>query len=347
MATKSELKKKRKEAIKEIPYQNVYVDGVIETRQGCFTKTYIVNNDIMKIFDMIGEIYNSQDENLMQKVDSQLTYFQSKYYLTLGIDKPTYEEAVEAFKTIDGTSYLQPMSLVERLSLLHTMYQNDDNFVERFVECSYYKKDTKASLNPFSPNYPVVDKLKNFKRNKKISKDLIIPMMMKASSTEMEFESNYIRFFYLKNMPRYITKEFFTNIENIQDTFFSLHFRPTNQQKLVQFVEDKYDGVKDLKESELVQKQFFENAKTELLRSAKRGETMFLITLVFGMYDDSIDELNDKMKLLVRELECSYVVKELRFQQKAAFETFLPFANDKLDIQTTAYKAKVKMEVGK
>lgn len=349
MATKSELRKYRKEAIKEVTYQNVYVDGIIETKQGYFTKMYRCLDDVLKIFDMIHVLYNTQEETNLDSVNAQLTRFKNKFYLTLGLQKSSYEEAVEAFKEIDNVHILRALSLIERLNILHIMYQNDDSFVERFEKYSY-RKPKKGEIEPtlphlFDEDYPVADQMKKFYKNRKTSKDLIIPLYMLGNATEMEFEGNYIRLFYLKNTPRYITQKFLDDLVALEDVFFSLHFTPLNQQDIIQYTEDKFVDAKDLKEAELAQKQFFENARIELARSAKRNEEMFLITLVLGMYNDSIDELNAKMKKLVRDMECSYVVKELRFQQKDAFNTFLPYCEDKLDVQTTIYKAKEQQEV--
>lgn len=336
MLSKREFKKYRKNALKEIHYQNVYADGVIETKPGYFTKMYRCLGSALAVFDLIHRFYLSEDAAILDyklnEVDAQITYFEGSYYLTIGTEQNSYESSLVVFDSIDPNEILVvQLSFDERMSVLHAMYQNDDKYEDRFNKFSYRKKDKK-------PPVEFKDYMKNFKKNKKISKDLILPFEMYENSTEFEFEGNYIRYFYLKNTPRYLTREFLEEMESIENVCFSIHFKPLDQTQIVEYVQTKFEVLKDLKRQELLQKQFFESATPELKKSAKRNEEMFLITMVLGVANDSIDDLNYKVKNLVREFEKSYVVKELKFQQKNSLQTFLPFCEDRLDVKTTIYK---------
>lgn len=348
MSNKKELNKYRKKMIKEIPYISVYADGVIETKQGYFTKTYCDN--VLKIFDTIHglsraplKMAENMDEERKQltldlaNIDSQITYFNKMYYVTIGIKKNSYEEAQNIFGVMDNL--FRPLSFMERMYLLHAMYQNDDNFYDRFIEYST-KKGEEPDKNIYTLSDGLEDKLKAFKKNRKISKDLIIPKMLKATADEIEYEGNYIRFFYLKDMPRYVTEEFLKTLTSIEDVTFSLHFQPLNQEAILKYTDEKFRELKDPKDSDLLQKDFFESASYGLERSGIEGEEMFLATLVLGVADDSIDELDRKMKKLIRQFENTYVVKSLRFQQHNAFQTLLPFCNDRMDIKSTIFKKK-------
>ncbi|MEE0929958.1 MAG: hypothetical protein UIM53_03080 [Acutalibacteraceae bacterium] len=342
MSNKNEFNN-RKQLLKDIPYLNVYTDGVIEVKQGYFTKTYLCRMDVVSIFDMIHKVaFNSESE--LSNICSELTYVAKRFYLTLGLHCVSYEEAAEYFENFDKLSGLRSLSLIERLSLLHTMYQNDDSFRERVAEFTY-RKPKRGVEEPelpdvFDRNYPVEEQLKNLRKNKKISKDLIMPKMMINDVAEMEFEGNYVRFFYFKNTPRYLDKSFLDKLMSLDDVMFSIHFKPLSQQDIIQYTDDKFAALKELKESEIIQKQFFENAKSELTRSIKRGEKMFLMTLVLGLPDDSIDEMDQKMAEMTKDMESSYVLKVLKFQQAAACRTLLPYCSDDLDIQTTIYLKK-------
>lgn len=348
MSTKKEFKKYRKRALEDIRYQNVYADGIIETELGCFTKTYVCIADIMEILDKMHDMIlsNVDEDNPFNKVGMQITFYDQKFYLTLSVKRPAYDLAVKAFDIFDNCDEFQEMTFVERMELLHTLYQNDDSFVERFIECSYYKKDAHASLSPHSRNYPVAEKLKNFKRNGKVSKDLFLPLEMKAEATEFEFEGNYIRFFYLKNLSRYLTQEFLDILVGIEDVCFSIHMKPLSQTEIVKYTTEKFENAKDLKESEIMQKEFFETVNVDLERSARNGEKMFLMTLVIGIRDDSLDVLNEKVDRLTKEMTETYVVKVLNFQQKDALNTFLPFCDDRLSIQSVVYTKPANEEEG-
>lgn len=337
MSKQREFKKYRKNALKEIHYQNVYEDGVIETKQGYFTKMYRCFGDVLMLFDFLYNFYNQTNETVfaefgLNKINAQITYFDGSFYFTVGLAKNSYEECSDIFSIIDSrATMLNPLSFRERMEVLHAMYQNDDQFDTRYNNCVCRK----GEVNPPSEFASV---MKNLRKNKKISKDLILPVEMKNGANEFEFEGNYIRFFYFKNTPRYITNEFLDDLKKIENVCFSIHLKPLNQTEIVEYVEKKYENKKELKETELIQKHFFDIAEPELKKSAKRNEKMFLITLVLGVANDSIDELDIKMKQLTRELETTYVVKALKFQQKNALHTFLPFCEDNLDIKTTMYK---------
>lgn len=348
MPTKKEYKKYRKQALLDIHYQNVYADGIIETEQGCFTKTYKCVADAMAILDKMHDMIlsNIDEKYPFNKVGMQITFYDKKFYITLSIKRNSYDEAVSVFSIFDECDEFHEMTFVERMELLHILYQNDDNFVERFVECAYYKKDAHASLSPFSRNYPVSEKLKNFKRNKKVSKDLFLPLEMKAAATEFEFEGNYMRFFYLKNLPRYLTQDFLDILVNIKDVCFSMHMKPLSQTEIVKYTTEKFAEARELKESEVMQKEFFESVETDLERSARNGEKMFLMTLVIGIRDDSLDTLNDKVDKLSAQMAENYVVKVLNFQQKDAFNTFVPFGDDRLSIQSVIYTKPANEEEG-
>lgn len=335
---KKEFKKYRKNALKEIHYQHVYEDGVIEVEQGYFTKTYSCCADVLALFDCVYDLYNTtaaDQEESSPELTTQLICLNQAYYLTVGVKTYSYEESCKVFENISARPELKTMSFMEKMGLLHALYQNDDSVEERFNTYALRKKEV---------NIPTefAACMKNFKRNGKNSKDLILPYEMKVSPTEMEFEGNYVRFFYLKNMPRYLTKDFIEDLLKIKDIFFTFHLKPLNQAAIAEYAALKFESAKDLKDSELIQRQFFEAAIPELKKSANKNEEMFLVTLVLGIPNDSIDELDEIFVRLVREMESTYVLKELKFQQKSALNTILPFCDDKLDIQTTIYKMREK-----
>ena len=341
--TKKEFKKYRKDALQEIHYQHVYEDGVIEVEQGVFTKTYACPADILSLFDCVYKLHTSAtrvspEEIAVSTLTTELTYFEKVYYLTVGVKANSYDESLATFEQVENMRELKAMPFMDKMRLLHAMYQNDDSVEDRYNQFALRKKEVSIP-SEFAAC------MKNFKRNRKISKDLILPMEMKVSPTEMEFEGNYVRFFYLKNMPRYLTKEFIEDITAIQDVFFSIHLKPLNQEAIAEYAALKFETAKELKDSELIQRQFFEAAIPELKKSAKKNEEMFLITWVFAIPNDSIDELDIIFSRLVRAMENTYVLKELKFQQKNALYTILPFCDDRLDIQTTIYKNRGLLEV--
>ena len=330
--TNKEFKKYRKNALKEIHYQHVYSDGVIETEQGYFTKSYFCCAGIMSLFDFIYNLHAAQkNSGYSYSIDTELTYYNKAYYLTIGTDSISYDEALRLFTAIDFLPEVKPMPFMDRMNLLHAMYQNEDSVEERYNKYGIRKKDVTVPSD-----FALC--MKNFKKNGKCSKDLVLPFEMKTRPTEMEFEGNYVRFFYLKNMPRYLTKEFMEDLMFVDNVLFSIHLKPLSQKAIADYAEIKFESLKDLKDTELLQKQFFEAAVPELRKSEKRNELMFLTTLVLGIPDDSIDELDEIFARLVRKLEETYVLKELKFQQKDALRTILPFCDEKLDIQTTIYK---------
>ena len=329
--TKKEFKKYRKDTLPEIHYQNVFEDGVIEVQQGFFTKTYFCAADILSLFDFIYDLHTKKLANVNKPITTELTCFNKVYYITVGVYANSYEESLEVFVAMDYMHEVRAMVFIDRMKLLHAMYQNDDRVQDRYMEFAKPKKGTEVP-NEFAA------RMKNFKRNGKISKDLILPKEMKAFPGEIEFEGNYVKFFYLKNMPRYVTKEFMDDLFKIDNVFFSIHLKPLDQLAIAEYATVKFEETKDLKDNELIQRRFFEQAIPELRKSAKKEEEMFLATFVFGLPNDSLDELDAIFGRLVRELEDVYAVKELTFQQKNAFNTLLPFCSDKLDIQTTVYK---------
>ena len=359
MSKKSELKKHRKETLPQIHYTNVYIDGTIETKQGYFTKTFVYsetidfNKDVVGA-DTINNVLDILSNDTLFKFDKELTYFSGCYYLTLGVKANSYEESVKIFSDVLLDRFVC-LTFVEKMNLLHEMYQNDDKFEERFHEFANEKKMSKkiktqlgSKLNVtdiYSESYPLEERLKMFKKNGKISKDLILPVEFVSTATEMEFEGNYMRLFYLKNMPKYITKEFIEDILKIKNVSFSLYFKKLDQNEICEYTKERFADDKELKSSELRQKIFFETVRPELKRSANMGETMLLASLVIGVTNDSITELDKETKKYEKFFEELYVLKSLKYQQKQAFNSLLPFCNETLNIKNVIfYKNELEVE---
>lgn len=358
MSKKSELKKYRKNTLPEIQYKNIYIDGVIETKEGFFTKTYVFKTDAnleesepKQDLSLVLSVINS---DIVNSFIPEITYFGGHFYLTLGIEAPSYESSLNMFNNVQITS-IEQLGLLDRMNLLHKMYQNDDSFEERFKAFSDEKKMSKKKKEAlgsklkvqdiYSPNYPLEERMKLFKKNGKISKDLILPAEFVTSPTEMEFEGNYVRFFYFKNMPRYISEEFIEDVLSIENVIFSLHFKRLSQDEIIEYTSIKFKDVKDLKTSQMKQKEFFDNVTPGLKRSAKMGETMLLTSFIIGVPNDSIDAMEKMAKKLTRHFEENYVLKVLKYQQKTAFNAVLPFCNDKLNIKNTMFYKNEDKEV--
>ena len=351
MSKKSELKKYRKNTLPEIHYKNVYIDGVIEVSEGFFTKAYKFNTDIIDLDSAniehdINLVLSVLNNEVINSFVPQMTYFNGCFYLTLGTQAASYEEALNMFSTVN-IEYVEQLNMLDRLKLLHAMYQNDDVFEDRFKDFSTVKKVKKKLAQKlgakleiediYDPEYPLEDRMRFFKKNNKISKDLVLPMEFVASPSEMEFEGNYVRYFYFKNMPRYIDKEFIESVLTIDNVMFSLYFKKIDQSEIMNYVSTKFADAKDLKGSQMRQKEFFESVTPELKRSANNGETMFLTTFVLGVPNDSIDTMDKITKKLAHKFEETYVLKVLKYQQKTAFNSFLPFCADKLNIKNTIF----------
>ena len=109
-------KKYRKDALPTIRYSNVYADGVIETKQGHFTRTYFWKDDVLTLFEFIynfHEMFNKRDEEKTPVTDTQLTYYNKSYYLTICVAANSYEEAKDLFATIErACTVLRPLPFV-------------------------------------------------------------------------------------------------------------------------------------------------------------------------------------------------------------------------------------------
>lgn len=175
-------------------------------------------------------------------------------------------------------------------------------------------------------------------------KDIIAPSALKITPREIHLGDKIVRGFFVISYPRYLNDSWFSPIINLDKIFdISIYVHPIDTAKILRQFKKKVAEVQSQistrEQKGLVRDPILDTAYQDLesLRDnlQQAQEKIFDVGLYISMYGDSTEEL-DKIESEIKSmLEAKLVyVKPSLFQQRQAFNTIIPLAQDLLGVHS-------------
>lgn len=267
-------------------------------------------------------------------------------YFTVSFKAHSLSEAMKMFRSIDhsiqrtferidANTHIEPLPIDKKLSMLYDIYNPYDSL-------SFERKYQNSS--GFS--------LESLKKAGWKTKDAIGCPMLKFEKNHIELgDGKVARVFYITNFPEVLSSDFVTDIAKRDcSAITSLYFKPLDTREITKKLKFKLTDInrnltnaqKEASRSgysaELVSVdlQRIQESGTEFLRDmARNGQKNFLLTMQVILFANDLAELDEKTENL-QSTVAKYVcdVRSCRGQEEMAFNSALPFANMKIEVDS-------------
>lgn len=288
----------------------------------------------------IGE-YNDM---LVEKMSEGKNNMVRDKYLTVSVPAESYDAACNLFVRLDtevttatkkiGGSEAIALSTVERLTILHNLLNigHENEFEIDKTDVNRWLKDlTMKGLD---------------------TKDVIIPGGIEFKKDYIEIGDKYARVLYLKELPNYLPDVIIselTDCDHNMITSMNISIIPQDQAtKIVRnqivninsnIVDRQQKAAKNGYDASLISPDLtkaHEEANELLQDLTSKDQKMFLMTLVFMHFADSLEQLNKDTESIItigRKYSCE--IKKLQTQQELGFKSVLPLCYNQLFIKRT------------
>ncbi len=317
---------------------------------------YNKNIDIMKFQDEImlemkndglDEYRLEYNEMLLDKLSRAKNNLENIKILTVGIQAESPEDAFDMFEQIDGIVSenivlitkrdAQPMSSLERLDLLNSIYNQDST-----VPLVQKRTILGQNIESFS--------LENCAAQGITTKDVIAPEGMMVKSKEMEIGNSVARSYFISNYPTWLKASILNDLASLPTNMLvSVYFNAIPQDKAIKMI--KYQGINIsasiLQNQKKAARKGFDASlispdlqdarkeASELMQDmTKDNGTLFTVNTVITLFASNLQDLKKFEELLKATATKSLAtIKALNFQHEQGFNTSLPLANNQLAIQ--------------
>lgn len=297
--------------------------------------------------DTLNEYREEYNQMLLDKMAGANNNITTLYILTVTLGAVDIFAAADRFVQVDhlvadGMVTLtgqdtKPMSTVERLDLLNSIYNQNDN-----ISLTEHRNIRGQEIEFFS--------LENCAKQGITTKDVIAPSGMDIQSTKIGFGDFISKSFYVQSYPSWLRSNVLTGFSSIPTTMLvSVIFNPMDPAEAIKYVKRQSTNVA----ADLVdrQKQASRNGySTELISpdlqdakmetnelmdqltkdNAKLISTTFLITL-FAETDEDMKAYEAQLKMIATKSMLN--IKPLSYQQEAGFNSCLPIGNNQIQIE--------------
>lgn len=270
---------------------------------------------------------------VLEKMQEGKNNIRNEKYLTIAVNAKDVKSAMERFASIEKDLTLKLkkingkglegciLSLKERMSILHDIYNNG----EEGVFDDQFDLDAIASQGI-------------------TTKDVICPMVMDFSAPDyIKVDDKYIRVFVLKTIPSSLSANLLESMSSVgTNSLISVHYDIQPQDKAASFASAQVTNVSgevikaqkalskagaspDLISNKLATASY--DARQLLDELTNGNQQLFHITVTIAIYADTKDDLelySEQVKTKAREHLCG--VEIMRMQQEQAFNTTLPLA---------------------
>lgn len=295
--------------------------------------------------DGLNEYRDDRNSILIDKMAEGRNNLKKEKYLTITIEVPTIEDAVLAFKRLDGDVNSKvgrinkkdtpPMTLEERLSVLYDIYNENTEFpfekkISNMLKGGHIDL---ASLNAAGLT----------------TKDLIGPDSFSFHPGYFSMGDLYGRSFFLDNLPTFMNTNILTDLSDLPcNMLTSIFYRPIPVDRAAKMVKHQITSINEnivraqkraarggysaeIMPSELKRAQ----EEAENLRSdmQTRNQKLFKVSIIITLIAGSQEELEQYTQAL-KTIGISHVaqIKVLQYQQEAGLTTSLPLGNIDVNI---------------
>lgn len=241
-------------------------------------------------------------------------------------------------------SDIEPMSLEERLEILHDIYNLGQ-------EGDFSRKITITDKKGKEHIYKSFD-LKALSKMGITTKDIIGPMQLKFNNDHFQIDNNYGQVLFLKGYPAFSNTDFLTSISDIScNMLLSLHYDPVPPEKGVKMLRNQMVNINanvieaqkkatkagystSLISPDLIDAQ---NQASDMMQDVVgRNQKLFRLSIVITHFAPDMETLlkNQKTILSVGEQYlCRFRV--MTGLQEQGFNTSLPLAQNQVEIKRT------------
>jgi hypothetical protein len=284
-----------------------------------------------KIFySMTGDAYDrhrTEYNRIMQKqIEKGRNDLIQTKYVTVTISADTPYEAISKFHKVDGEviqnlkkigSNGRPLSTDERLAMLHDKFR-------------------KGREGALKIDYQFI------KAQGISSKDYVAPTSIYFDKKYLVIESQYYRVMYLNNLPTVLADNFFAELVDTDYPLIStINIQPLAQDKGVKMIRKQMNGMESNKiaaQKKAIKSGYSPDIINHTLQQSlaeaeelyddvtRKNQKMFYVTATFMIGADSLEDLDDRCKMLenkARKQTCQ--MQTLDFQQEQGLRVTLPF----------------------
>lgn len=326
-------------------------DNGIDIQLTLYNKTIDMEAFKKKVFlemkdDDLNEYRDETNEMLEKKMAGAKNNLKTEKYLTITISAENIFIANDKFSQIDSMISdnmatmakveVKPMTLIERLSVLNTIYNTD-------ADESLYKKRiiNGKEVESFT--------LENCVRQGITTKEVISPHSLEFKSNKMVIGDKIARAYYVQAYPTWIKGTILTDFSKIPCNMLTSVFMSTmDQQEAIKMVKRQGTNISsdildmqkrasrsgysaDLVSPSLVEDK--EESEDLLQGLTKENDKLFVTTFVFTLFAENEDQLKSfETQLKMIADQNLLVVNPLNMQQEDGLATSLPIGNKKITI---------------
>lgn len=258
-----------------IPYENVYLNGIIEVEEGRFSKCYSLEDinfsvatqedqnlkfeDYEKLLNFFGENADVQicindkkakkedvlSDVLIKPKGDNLNEYRDEYNQILR-DKMT-EGRNDIVSCIYLATSIPAENIEQATSTFNRMETEIAKHVKKVTEQDMHTQSTEERLaimhdifNSFS-EHPILSpkeiSLEDAAKKGLTSKDIIGPASFKFEDDYFKMGDTYARSLYLETIPTFLTTDYLQSISEIPaNKLISIHYKPVDQERAAKFV---------------------------------------------------------------------------------------------------------------
>lgn len=294
--------------------------------------------------DAYREEYNAM---LLNKLSGAKNNLESVKVLTAAAHAEDPIEAYEKFAQIDSTVNeniniitrhgSEPMTTLERLELLNSIYNQDT------AEPLAQKRNIMGhEVESFS--------LEGCARQGITTKDVIAPAGMQVRNREIEVGNVVARSYYVANYPSWVKATLLTELSSIPTNMLvSAYFNRIPQNEAIKMLKRQGTNIKAsiLETQKKAARSGFDaslispelqDAKeeaSELMQDMTKDNTaLYTANIIITLFAPDMEELKRYEELLkTAATKCLVTVKALNFQQEQGYNSALPLANNQISIE--------------
>ena len=294
--------------------------------------------------DPYREEYNAM---LLNKLAGAKNNLESVKVLTAAVHAEDPIEAYEKFAQIDSTVNeniniitrhgSEPMTTLERLELLNSIYNQDT------AETLTQKRNIMGhEVESFS--------LEGCARQGITTKDVIAPAGMQVRNREIEVGNVVAKSYYVANYPSWVKATLLTELSSIPTNMLvSAYFNKIPQNEAIKMLKRQGTNIKAsiLETQKKAARSGFDaslispelqDAKeeaSELMQDMTKDNTaLYTANIIITLFAPDMEELKRYEELLkAAATKCLVTVKALNFQQEQGYNSALPLANNQISIE--------------
>lgn len=239
-------------------------------------------------------------------------------------------DVIKALRRLAPGSDIRPMTLEERLRVLHSVY-NQDNDVS-------FENMTREDGSVYFD----LDEIYRLGGN---SKNALAPNGMSFKGNYFTVGETYGRAMYLVRVPTWLKTEYMANLADLPySMLISAHYAPIEQAKALKMVRDRLISL-NARIAEAQKRAGQEGYSTEIISPelyraqtqanalmgdmVERDQNLFHTTITVVVFGKTMDELNEATNH-IRSLSGTAPIRPLLFQQEQGFNTSIPLCHNQL-----------------